>query len=253
VLLEEWAKQASLETDLELPVSVIASADQALQAKGQIGFIDLFTQPLFEAVSDVLPELQQYADSCAENRNTWAGRLEALQASGNTEIVQPPIMAASTDDRFKTLFPLSLPAVLVAPFEQLPEPVPPVPRSPRSINTRAISTSASPARSNFSITSMGPPSSRSAQSYSTTYLKTPDTATSLPSATDTIKGSYGTSPRSSASAMVKAIRAVYHVDVLEYPHRPSLAQFGYERRASTPDGLTVNVHDHGRFAQRFLA
>jgi len=55
VLLKEWAVQASLETDLELPVSVIASADAALQAKGQIGFIKLFTQPLFDAVSDVLP------------------------------------------------------------------------------------------------------------------------------------------------------------------------------------------------------
>jgi hypothetical protein len=55
VLLEEWAKQASLEQDLDLPVSVIASADAALQAKGQIGFIDLFTQPLFEAVSEILP------------------------------------------------------------------------------------------------------------------------------------------------------------------------------------------------------
>ena len=55
MLLKEWAVQASLEQDLDLPVSVIASADSALQAKGQIGFIDLFTQPLFEAVSDVLP------------------------------------------------------------------------------------------------------------------------------------------------------------------------------------------------------
>jgi hypothetical protein len=44
-----------LEQDLDLPVSVIASADAALQAKGQIGFIDLFTQPLFEAVSEILP------------------------------------------------------------------------------------------------------------------------------------------------------------------------------------------------------
>jgi len=55
VLLKEWAVQASLETDLELPVSVIASADAALQAKGQIGFIKLFTKPLFDAVSGVLP------------------------------------------------------------------------------------------------------------------------------------------------------------------------------------------------------
>ena len=60
MLLKEWAVQASLETDLELPVSVIASADAALQAKGQIGFIKLFTQPLFDAVSDVLPGASLY-------------------------------------------------------------------------------------------------------------------------------------------------------------------------------------------------
>ena len=54
-MLEEWAKQASLEQDLDLPVSVIGSADAALQAKGQIGFIDLLTQPLFEALSEILP------------------------------------------------------------------------------------------------------------------------------------------------------------------------------------------------------
>jgi hypothetical protein len=64
VLLEEWAKQASLELELELPVSVIASADAALQAKGQIGFIDLFTQPLFEAVADVLPGEQEENATC---------------------------------------------------------------------------------------------------------------------------------------------------------------------------------------------
>jgi hypothetical protein len=52
VLLAEWANQASLEQELSLPVSVVASADAAIQAKGQIGFIDLFTLPLFDAAAD---------------------------------------------------------------------------------------------------------------------------------------------------------------------------------------------------------
>ena len=55
VLLQEWAMQASLELQLALPVSVVASADASLQAKGQVGFIDLFTQPLFDAASDAMP------------------------------------------------------------------------------------------------------------------------------------------------------------------------------------------------------
>nr|XP_018264117.1 uncharacterized protein I303_03997 [Kwoniella dejecticola CBS 10117]OBR86275.1 hypothetical protein I303_03997 [Kwoniella dejecticola CBS 10117] len=128
VLLEEWAKQASLESDLDLPVSVVASADAALQAKGQIGFIDLFTLPLFEAVSEALPELQVYADSCADNRDVWQRRLDTLttppsppsssaeeqQAESVKQMIQPLIEGASHDDRFKTLFPLLLPTSLIS-------------------------------------------------------------------------------------------------------------------------------------------
>nr|XP_031858798.1 uncharacterized protein CI109_005751 [Kwoniella shandongensis]KAA5525870.1 hypothetical protein CI109_005751 [Kwoniella shandongensis] len=120
VLLEEWAKQASLEQDLDLPVSVVASADACLQAKGQIGFIDLFTQPLFEAVSDALPELQPYADSCSDNRALWQSRLDELLQREEEEgedmrgLIQPPVEGASHDERFKTLFPLLLPTSLMA-------------------------------------------------------------------------------------------------------------------------------------------
>ncbi|WVR04999.1 hypothetical protein IAU60_002011 [Kwoniella sp. DSM 27419] len=120
VLLEEWAKQASLEQDLELPVSVVASADAALQAKGQIGFIDLFTLPLFQAASEALPELQVYADSCADNREIWQRRLDELVAEPGEEgdvvrqLIQPAVEGASHDDRFKSLFPLLLPTSLLA-------------------------------------------------------------------------------------------------------------------------------------------
>ncbi|WVN85177.1 uncharacterized protein L203_100322 [Cryptococcus depauperatus CBS 7841] len=119
-LLEEWAKQASLEQDLSLPVSVVASADAALQAKGQIGFIDLFTRPLFEAVSDAFLELRFYTDSCIANLAIWKARLEELTEKEGEEgqaarsIIQPAIEGASHDERFKTLFPLLLPTSLLA-------------------------------------------------------------------------------------------------------------------------------------------
>ncbi|WRT66910.1 uncharacterized protein IL334_003875 [Kwoniella shivajii] len=130
VLLEEWAKQASLESDLDLPVSVVASADAALQARGQIGFIDLFTLPLFEAVSEALPELQVYADSCADNRDVWQRRLDQLNSTTeengiagsnvggrSKEMIQPIVEGASHDERFKTLFPLLLPTSLISGME----------------------------------------------------------------------------------------------------------------------------------------
>lgn len=224
MLLEEWAKQASLEQELDLPVSVIASADAALQAKGQIGFIDLFTQPLFEAVSDILPgkpfsstgtsvcitstdgpELQGYADSCAENRSLWQSRLEEFSSQPDHQraIVQPAIEAASTDDRFRSLFPLLLPPSLLDP-------------STSDIGTS--STTESP---------LTPPSS-------------------LPS--------YPTSTSTTAEftdASTKAMRAVYYTDLLEHKHRgantggigvvpiPGVGGFDwdFERRMSTPNGV----------------
>lgn len=54
-LLEEWAKQAALETQLSLPVTVFSSADPVSQAKSQVGFIEMFVQPLFQVLSDFLP------------------------------------------------------------------------------------------------------------------------------------------------------------------------------------------------------
>lgn len=121
VLLDEWTKQASLEEELELPVSVVAGVDARLQAKGQVGFINLFTEPLFKAAAEALPELAEFADSCVANKDTWASRLEHLEK--NTEendkltavlkdLVRPPVCAAQ-DDRFHTLLPVILPPNLV--------------------------------------------------------------------------------------------------------------------------------------------
>jgi hypothetical protein len=149
VLLQEWAIQARLEQRLSLPVSVISSADAALQARGQIGFIDLFTAPLFEAATEAMPReqrikpptqyshtsltnahflsaLQRFSAQCATNRALWQARLEAAQmASETSESAAPaslPVQPAplvrtlsenDADERFKTLFPLSLPASLL--------------------------------------------------------------------------------------------------------------------------------------------
>lgn len=55
VLLEEWAAQALLERHLGLPVSVVAEANEKVQAAGQVGFIKLFTQPLLEAATEAFP------------------------------------------------------------------------------------------------------------------------------------------------------------------------------------------------------
>lgn len=122
VLLDEWTKQAFLEEELDLPVSVVAGVDARLQAKGQVGFINLFTEPLFKAAAEALPELTQFADSCVENKNTWMTRLEHLEADSDEnakltallqELVSTPT-ASAQDERFTTLLPAVLPPGLVS-------------------------------------------------------------------------------------------------------------------------------------------
>ncbi|WVF72402.1 hypothetical protein IAT40_007217 [Kwoniella sp. CBS 6097] len=232
VLLEEWAKQASLEQDLELPVSVVASADAALQAKGQIGFIDLFTLPLFEAVAEALPELQVYADSCADNREIWQRRLDELvvEAAAGDEgdairhLIQPAVEGASHDDRFKTLFPLLLPTSLLA-------------------GSAAANPLTSQEQEGISSVPTTPP--------------TPSTATASehPIHRDQLPGQgHGQGPSSYAeSPDTKAMRAVYRAKIGESKPRGrvtssswarSMGEWNEGRRMSTPEVVV----SHGQFA-----
>lgn len=60
-LLEEWTVQASIETEFGLPVSVMTldPTDTKAQAKSQVGFIDLFAKPLFNAMAGVVDGASQ--------------------------------------------------------------------------------------------------------------------------------------------------------------------------------------------------
>lgn len=220
VLLEEWAKQASLEQDLSLPVSVVASADAALQAKGQIGFIDLFTKPLFEAVSDALPELQPYADSCVENQTIWKARLAELTEKEGDEgeavrtLIQPAVEGASQDERFKTLFPLLLPTPLVSGLSMPEEATLLKGSSSFPSPTAAVSPYVPPTPSKFSF------------------------------GTDLTE-------QNGASPAASVMRAVYHAKLVDQGSRSRLASWsrGFihgdwneHRRMSTPEILTSNNH-----------
>ena len=239
VLLTEWAVQASLETDLSLPVSVIASADVALQAKGQIGFIKLFTQPLFNGVSDILPEMKIYAERCAENHATWTKRLEDCMDSTGADVVQPAIQDAADNERFATLFPLSLPLSLVGPNTLEPGPslliAPPASTSSTAVSAPASAVSSS---SPFASTSQSTEAT-SAHAHSNPHL-TPKK--------DKSGSGYenSTCARTPTSPAAKAIRAVYHANLLSHKHNLSSWRHGLDqhvlasrtiltaRRSSTP-------------------
>jgi len=61
-LLEEWSVQAAIEEEFKLPVSVMIlnPSEAKAQAKSQVGFINLFTAPLFDAVASNLPGMYSF-------------------------------------------------------------------------------------------------------------------------------------------------------------------------------------------------
>lgn len=210
-------------------------ADQALQAKGQIGFIDLFTLPLFQAASDIIPELQQYSDSCASNRALWTSRLASLQDNPNpnssSPLVQPIISHASMDDRFHTLFPLSLPLSLVS-LSYLDHSGPPPPFS-------TFPDSDFPAHPY----SLGGPSG-SHRTSSSTSLRTPP-----PSASYTFRSFPNSDPPN-----VNMMRAAVQANLSRMGKEkkgisiPTLHDFDGGRRASVPD-TSIDI---GRIDQQYL-
>ncbi|OAV99622.1 hypothetical protein PTTG_00567 [Puccinia triticina 1-1 BBBD Race 1] len=82
-LLNEWARQAALEADLRLPISVVTldPADKRAQAKSQIGFTTLFVLPLFTVMEQLSPKaFQPFADNCRLGLKTWQQVLEQIDS-----------------------------------------------------------------------------------------------------------------------------------------------------------------------------
>jgi hypothetical protein len=117
-LLEEWATQALLEKELDLPISVVANADESMQANGQVTFIDLFSQPLFDVTGSAIPEFQPFATMCRENRQWWHDRLTTLreQPQGTISAVprESPLLPPLAQ-YVRTVFPMSLPPSFLPP------------------------------------------------------------------------------------------------------------------------------------------
>lgn len=74
-LLEEWAVQAEIEAKFDLPISVVTikndTDERISQAKSQVGFINLFTQPLFDKLAAAVPSFQLFATHCSAGRTPW--------------------------------------------------------------------------------------------------------------------------------------------------------------------------------------
>lgn len=170
----------------------------------------------------MLAELQNYANNCASNRALWQTRLDRFvaQSDTDTQIVQPAIEDASADERFRSLIPLLLPVSLLE-SSQVHE---------HTLDTRFV---LSPSGIDTTSLPLTPPSSQS-QSHSSTHQQHSHSSTN-------------------ESPSTKAMRAVYHTNLLQQRHRLSTWVGGgkvgipipgvggidldYDRRLSTPGGV----------------
>ncbi|CAE6434818.1 unnamed protein product [Rhizoctonia solani] len=124
VLLEEWACQATFEQELDLPVTVVnvdISNGAKQQAQGQVGFIDMFTQPLFNATAKVIPQLSPITEQCATNRKLWHARMESLPQPRQPapRARTPSSSEPHSESHYKSIFPLTLPPSLSHPHPHL--------------------------------------------------------------------------------------------------------------------------------------
>ncbi|PWW77085.1 HD-domain/PDEase-like protein [Tuber magnatum] len=81
ILIEEFARQATMESDLGIPSSLVAppvTGSVLALAKSQVTFMTLFALPLFVTLSEVMPEMQFSVDVLTENEAMWRAEIERI-------------------------------------------------------------------------------------------------------------------------------------------------------------------------------
>jgi len=84
ILIEEFARQATMESDLGIPSSLVAppvTGSVLALAKSQVGFMTLFALPLFVSLSEVMPEMQFSVDVLTANKAMWQAEIEKITSA----------------------------------------------------------------------------------------------------------------------------------------------------------------------------
>lgn len=78
-----------METDVGIPTTLFGGPPELGNiiklANSQIGFMNIFARPLFEAVTDVLPAMVFAVDEIKENQKVWKGKIEDERANGSSK------------------------------------------------------------------------------------------------------------------------------------------------------------------------
>ena len=84
ILTDEFSNQGAMEKELNLPTCLFGGppdpSDAIKMAESQIGFMNIFARPLFEGVSDILPNMHFTLDELATNKAIWQEKIEAEQS-----------------------------------------------------------------------------------------------------------------------------------------------------------------------------
>ncbi|KAK6585740.1 hypothetical protein PZA11_002467 [Diplocarpon coronariae] len=81
ILTDEFARQASMENDLGIPSALFAAPVREIIAlgKSQIGFMNMFAIPLFQGVTDVMPEMGFCVEELQRNKTGWERKIAEEQ------------------------------------------------------------------------------------------------------------------------------------------------------------------------------
>jgi 3',5'-cyclic-nucleotide phosphodiesterase len=87
ILTDEFARQASMETDLGIPSALFAPPVREIieLGKSQIGFMNMFAIPLFQGVTDVMPPMGYCVQELQRNKAAWEERIALEQAKAKQD------------------------------------------------------------------------------------------------------------------------------------------------------------------------
>ncbi|KAJ4345166.1 3',5'-cyclic-nucleotide phosphodiesterase [Ascochyta clinopodiicola] len=80
ILTDEFSDQGTMEEELQMPSCLFGGPpvqnDTIKLGESQIGFMNIFARPLFEAVTDILPAMRFAVDEILTNKSIWDDRID---------------------------------------------------------------------------------------------------------------------------------------------------------------------------------
>ena len=89
ILTDEFSNQGLMEEELQMPSCLFGGPpvqdDMIKLGESQIGFMNIFARPLFEAVTDILPAMRFAVDEILENKAIWDDKIDKEKQKRKTK------------------------------------------------------------------------------------------------------------------------------------------------------------------------